>query len=145
MPPFLTRTMIKILAIEMLTIRHESDLIVLGSHVRQFGTRAGMNRLEQTKLSTATSELARNMLIHANGGLIQLENIQLAERQGVRLTFSDTGPGIISIDLAMQDGYSTGDGLGLGLPGARRLSGEFSLTSTVGVGTTVMILHWVNE
>ncbi len=137
--------MIEVLATETLTTRQEADLLLLGSHVRQFTLLAGMHRLDQTKLSTATSELARNMISYAGGGLVQLEYVQLAERKGVRLTFSDTGPGIANINLAMQDGYSTGGSLGLGLPGARRLVSEFSLTSSVGVGTTVIILYWANE
>ena len=137
--------MIEVLTTETLTVRQETDLLLLGSHVRQLGRQAGMNRLTQTKLSTATSELARNMLNYAGGGLIKLEYVREQAQKGVRLTFHDTGPGIANIDLAMQDGYSTSGGLGLGLPGAKRLASEFSLTSTVGVGTVVIILHWANE
>lgn len=138
-------TMIEVLATDMLTIRQESDLLLLGSCVRQYGARAGMSRLEQTKLSTAASELARNMLSYADGGIADVDYVRRDQQKGVRLTCSDTGPGIADIDLAMQNGYSTGGSMGLGLPGAKRLASEFSLTSTVGVGTTVIILHWASE
>jgi len=136
--------MIELFATETIQIGQETDLHTLGNWVRQYGTLAGMDRLEQTKLSTAASELARNMLTYAEGGKVQLDHIGQEKKQGVRLTFSDDGPGIADVDQAMEQGYSTGGGLGLGLPGAKKLASEFSLTSTVGVGTTIVILYWAH-
>ena len=98
----------------------------------------------QTKLITAASELVRNMLRYANGGQGTLEIIMQNNNKGVRLTFADKGPGIKDLKQAMQDGYSTGKSLGLGLPGAKRLSNEFDIKSEAGKGTTVTIIRWKN-
>jgi serine/threonine-protein kinase RsbT len=102
----------------------------------------GFSLVEQTKLVTAASELARNTLIHGFGGTMLIETVANGQRWGVRLTFEDRGPGIGDIDQALKDGFTTGKGLGLGLSGARRLSQDFELTSRVGEGTRVMIARW---
>ncbi len=138
------RTTIKVKTTETLKIGHEHDVIVLIGRLRQQSERLGMNSLNRTKLITAASELARNMLNYAGGGEVSVDEISQNERTGIRLVFSDQGPGIADSSLAMQDGYSTGSGLGLGLPGAKRLTNEFSLTSVVGQGTTVMVIKWTN-
>lgn len=136
---------IEVAATETLVVRRESDVILLTNHIRQQALRMGMSTLDQTKLSTAASELARNMLIHGGGGSAQLETVSRGLHTGIRLTFTDRGPGIADIDLAMQSGYSTGGGMGLGLPGAKRLTDEFQIDSVVGEGTTVTILLWAND
>jgi serine/threonine-protein kinase RsbT len=102
----------------------------------------GFNLVDQTKLVTAASELARNTLEYGGGGMALLEIIQNGIRQGLRVTFEDQGPGIPDIAQALQDGYTTGKGLGLGLGGARRLSNEFDIVSQVGKGTRVSITRW---
>lgn len=130
---------------ETLPVRQESDVILLTNRIRQQALRVSMSPLDQTKLSTAASELARNMLIHGGGGNAQLDRIRRGLHAGIRLTFTDRGPGIADINLAMQDGYSTGKGMGMGLPGAKRLADEFQVVSAVGEGTTVTILLWAND
>ncbi|MFD2571112.1 anti-sigma regulatory factor [Spirosoma soli] len=137
-------TTIEVLATETYIIRQESEVISFIRQIRQLATQAGLNSLYQTKLITAASELARNMLNYAAGGDSQIEYIRQGGRKGIRLTFSDKGPGIENIDKAMMDGYSTGTGMGLGLPGAKRLVNEFTLTSVVGEGTTVTIIMWTH-
>lgn len=135
---------IDVTASEILWIRQQSDVIQLTNRIRQQALLIRMSVLNQTKLSTAASELARNVLLHGGGGTAQLECIQQGLQTGIRLTFTDKGPGIANIDQALQSGYSTGGGMGLGLPGAKQLSDEFRLTSTMGEGTTVTILKWAN-
>jgi serine/threonine-protein kinase RsbT len=135
---------IDVLTTVTLDIRQEPDVILLVSHVRQQTLAAGMNALMQTKLITAASELARNMLNYAGGGQVRIEAVQQSQHTGLRLVFSDAGPGIADIDKAMQDGFSTGTGMGLGLPGARRLVSEFELVSVVGKGTTITLVMWMH-
>ena len=101
-----------------------------------------MSLVDQTKLVTAASELGRNTRIYGGGGTVTLELIANGIRQGVRLTFEDHGPGIPDIELALKDGYTTGNGLGLGLGGAKRLSNEFHIHTTPGEGTRVTITRW---
>ncbi len=110
--------------------------------VRALAIRAGLTLVDQTKLVTAASELARNTLDYGGGGTTTLERIMNGSRVGVRLTFEDQGPGIADIDLALKDGYTTGGGLGLGLSGAKRLSSEFYIQSKPGEGTRVTIVRW---
>jgi serine/threonine-protein kinase RsbT len=98
--------------------------------------------VDQTKLVTAASELARNTVIYGGGGTVRLEELNDGARRGIRLTFEDKGPGIPDVTLAVKDGYTTGGGLGLGLGGARRLSHEFAIASRVGEGTQVSIARW---
>jgi serine/threonine-protein kinase RsbT len=129
---------------ESIQILKEQDVILFRNRVKEFATKIGMSLLNQTKLITAASELVRNMLKYANGGVVILEIISRDRVTGVRLTFTDKGPGIADIRLAMKDGYSTGKSLGLGLPGAKRLVNEFDIKSEVGKGTTVTIIRWKN-
>ena len=103
---------------------------------------AGLKLVDQTKIITAASELARNTVIYGGGGTLLLETVSSGTRKGVRLTFEDHGPGIADLELAMKDGYTTGGGLGLGLSGAKRLSNEFEIFSKVGQGTRITITRW---
>jgi serine/threonine-protein kinase RsbT len=103
---------------------------------------AGLKLVDQTKIITAASELARNTVIYGGGGTLLLETVSSGTRKGVRLTFEDHGPGIADLELAMKDGYTTGGGLGLGLSGAKRLSNEFEIFSKVGEGTRITITRW---
>lgn len=136
---------IKVTATEALAIHVERDVVLLTTYVRKQAGLLGMSVLNQTKLITAASELARNMLNYASGGDVQVELLSRGKQVGIRLVFMDKGPGIADITQAMQDAYSTGQGLGLGLPGAKRLVSEFFIDSTVGQGTTVTIIKWTNE
>jgi serine/threonine-protein kinase RsbT len=128
----------------VVAITAEADLIEVRQVLRAEAQEAGLGLVDETKIVTAGSELARNILTYASGARGELHVEQLAEgaRRGVRATFSDAGPGIADIDAAMTDGYSTAGSLGLGLPGSRRLVDEMLLTSEVGVGTTVVIVKW---
>jgi serine/threonine-protein kinase RsbT len=130
------------LAIESLPLKSADDIVIARQFVRTAALEAGLSIVDQTKLVTAASELARNTVVHGGGGLVRIECLNEAGRRGVRLTFEDRGPGIPDIELALKDGYSTGGGLGLGLSGARRLSNEFQIQSQVGIGTTVTITRW---
>jgi serine/threonine-protein kinase RsbT len=110
--------------------------------VRQRAIALGFNLVDQTKIVTAASELARNTLQHGGGGSVTIDSLEDTGRQGLRLTFEDTGPGIPDVQLALRDGFTTGTGLGLGLSGARRLSNDFRIESRVGEGTRVVITRW---
>lgn len=110
--------------------------------VREAAVAAGFSLVEQTKIVTAASELARNTLVHGGGGHMELDVLSRPSGDGIRLTFVDNGPGIADIDTALSDGYTTGSGLGLGLGGARRLVQEFRIESTPGEGTTVTAVSW---
>jgi serine/threonine-protein kinase RsbT len=110
--------------------------------VRQRAVELGFSLVDQTKIVTAASELARNAIQHGGGGRMQIETLSEGHRRGLRLVFSDDGPGIADVEQAMKDGYSTGGGLGLGLSGARRLSNEFAIESAPGRGTRVTITRW---
>jgi len=125
-----------------LPIRRADDVVAVRQHVRAIAIKAGLSLVDQTKIVTAASELARNTLDYGGGGEVHVQRITDGGRQGVRLTFEDQGPGISDINLALKDGYTTGSGLGLGLSGAKRLSNEFSIESTVGVGTRISIARW---
>ena len=127
---------------DTMQIVREQDVVPFRNRVREFATKIGMSVVNQTKLITAASELVRNMLKYASGGKVILEIVSKNAQSGVRLTFVDEGPGIADVQQAMQDGYSTGRSLGLGLPGAKRLVNEFSISSTPGQGTTVTVIHW---
>jgi serine/threonine-protein kinase RsbT len=129
---------------DSMTITREQDVVPFRNRVKEVAVKIGMGLVNQTKLITAASELVRNMLRYANGGEVRIEVVSRGRESGVRLTFSDKGPGIPDIALAMQDGYSTGKSLGLGLPGTKRLVSEFNIQSTVGQGTTVTVLKWKN-
>ena len=136
--------MIISLSSDEMAVVKEQDVVPFRNRVREYAVRIKMGLVNQTKLITAASELVRNMLRYANGGKIRIEIVSKGRDNGIRLTFADTGPGISNIDLAMQDGYSTGKSLGLGLPGARRLVNEFNIQTVTGKGTTVTIIKWSN-
>jgi serine/threonine-protein kinase RsbT len=119
-----------------------AGLIELRRQLSQTARQLGFGITEQTRLLTASSELARNAMQHGGGGQATVEPLHEAARSGIRLTFEDHGPGIADVDLAMQDGYTSGRGMGLGLPGAKRLVHEFSLTTSVGQGTRIVIVMW---
>src|SRR5262249_33746702 len=125
-----------------LPIRSETDIVLIRQAVRNRTAELGFSLVDQTKMITAASELARNSLHYGGGGVVTFELLQEGTRRGLRLTFEDRGPGVPGIDRAMTDGYTTGDGLGLGLGGARRLVNEFEIRSLVGEGTTVTIARW---
>jgi len=122
----------------------EADLLRVRTALRQHAVAAGFGIVDQTKLVTAGSELARNILRYANRAPadLRVESVELAGRTGLRAVFSDEGPGIADLDAALGDGYSTGGTLGLGLPGARRLVDEFDIDTAPGVGTRVTITKW---
>ncbi len=121
-----------------------ADLAGARRRIRQIANELGFNLIQQTKLVTAASELARNTLVHGGGGHMDMTVLDDGRTRGLRLSCVDEGPGIQDIDLAMTDGYTTGQGLGLGLNGARRLVQEFTLDSRPGQGTTVTITDWVS-
>jgi serine/threonine-protein kinase RsbT len=127
---------------ETLPLETSEHVVVARQSVRQLAIQLGFSLVDQTKVITAASELARNTIQHGGGGRALIEMITDGSRRGLRLTFEDHGPGIADIATAMRDGYSTKGGLGLGLSGAKRLSNEFAITSAVGEGTRVVITRW---
>jgi serine/threonine-protein kinase RsbT len=129
---------------DKMSVTREQDVVPFRNRVKEYATKIGMGLVNQTKLITAASELVRNMLRYGNGGDALIEVVSKGRENGIRITFSDKGPGIPDIAMAMKDGFTTGKSLGLGLPGAKRLVSEFDIKSTVGVGTTVTILKWKN-
>jgi serine/threonine-protein kinase RsbT len=140
-----SRVTIAVMSIEPATlpVRSGEDVVKVRQAVRSLAMDLGFSLVEQTKVITAASELARNTLTHGGGGEVHLERLnQGPKRSGLRLTFEDRGPGIPNIELALTDGYTTGTGLGLGLNGARKLSHEFDIWSQPGVGTRVTITRW---
>ena len=129
---------------EVMTIVREIDVIPFRNRLKEYAVKIGMGLVNQTKIITAASELARNMLKYADGGKVTIEVITKGRENGIRLTFKDEGPGIPDIGLAMKDGWSTAKSLGLGLPGTKRLVSEFDIKSEVGKGTTVTVIKWKN-
>jgi serine/threonine-protein kinase RsbT len=126
-----------------LPIQSGDDVVRVRQHVRVVASHNGLSLVDQTKLVTAASELARNTLTHGGGGVARVEVVKSANgRTGVRLQFTDEGPGIADVDLALRDGWSSGTGLGLGLSGSRRLVDEFDLISEPGEGTTIVVVKW---
>ena len=123
-------------------IVENEDVVVVRQRAREQSLRAGFSLLETTKLVTAASELARNTLEHGGGGYAELEVCTDGIRRGVRMRFVDEGPGIADVEQAMRDGFTTGNGLGLGLSGSKRLCHEFEIASTPGAGTRVVITRW---
>ena len=127
---------------ETLPIHSESDVVVVRQVARAWCAEAGFSLVEQTKMVTAASELARNVLVHGGGGNVRLEAITNGSRRGLRMEFVDQGPGIPDVPQALRDGFTTGTGLGLGLGGAKRLVNEFDIESGPGRGTRVVIARW---
>ena len=123
-------------------IQSAEDVVTVRQAVRQRAVELGFNLVDQTKIVTAASELARNTLQYGGGGSVRIDALEEGTRRGLRLTFEDQGPGIADVEVAQRDGYTTGGGLGLGLSGARRLSNEFDIQSRVGEGTRVTIVRW---
>lgn len=136
----------EVLRSEILPIRTSDDVSRARQAVRAWATAITLSLVDQTKIVTAASELARNIIVYAAGqGQMTMEELQNGGAKGLRLIFEDTGPGIPNIEQALKDGYTTGGGLGLGLSGARRLSNEFQITSEVGVGTRIVIARWKGQ
>jgi serine/threonine-protein kinase RsbT len=127
---------------DTLPLQSDEQIVLVRQTVRQLAIGLGFSLVDQTKIVTAASELARNTIQHGGGGAVLLETLNDGPRCGVRLTFDDQGPGIPDLALAMKDGYTTAGGLGLGLSGAKRLTNEFEIASTPGVGTRVVITKW---
>jgi serine/threonine-protein kinase RsbT len=130
-----------VVATDSLPIQAESDVVAARQKVRTAATKLGFTLVDQTKLVTAASELARNTLIHGGGGILHMQTLN-GPRAGLRLVFEDKGPGIPDITLALRDGFTTGNGLGLGLGGAKRLVNEFDIASQPGAGTRITIIRW---
>ena len=127
---------------EQLPLKNSSDVVIARQKVRQVATELRFSLVDQTKLVTAASELARNALDHGGGGQMTLEVVNGVSKTGLRLVFEDSGPGIPDIEAALKDGYTTGSGMGLGLGGSKRLVNEFAIESQVGKGTKVTVVRW---
>jgi serine/threonine-protein kinase RsbT len=125
-----------------LSLVNEHDIVLGRQAVRRMSQQQGFSLVDQTKMVTAASELARNTVIYGGGGIVKWAMLSDGIKRGLRLTFEDKGPGIANLELAMTDGWSSGKGLGLGLTGTRRLVNEFEIESIVGVGTRVVITRW---
>jgi serine/threonine-protein kinase RsbT len=127
---------------ERVDIRSSDDVVRVRQIARTLALGAGLSLVDQTKIITAASELARNTLDYGGGGFVLAELVEVSGRRGLKLTFEDQGPGIPDIEAALKDGYTTGKGMGLGLGGAKRLSNEFSIHSKPGEGTKIVIARW---
>ena len=127
---------------ETFPINNDNDIVMVRKIVRTWAVELGFGLVDQTKTITAASELARNTLVYGGGGTVLMEVLSDGRRKGLRLAFEDHGPGIPDVELALRDGYTTGQGMGLGLSGSRRLVNEFEITSRVGEGTRVAITKW---
>jgi serine/threonine-protein kinase RsbT len=127
---------------QVVNILTSEDVVLARQSVREWAVQLGFSLVEQTKIVTAASELARNTVVYGGGGTMTLQAIEDGSRTGLQLLFDDKGPGIGNVEQALRDGYTSGSGLGLGLGGARRLSNEFEIQSTPGQGTRVRILRW---
>jgi serine/threonine-protein kinase RsbT len=127
---------------ERLTLSTNDQVVTVRQRAREFALDAKLSLVDQTKLVTAASELARNMVVYGGGGTVTIELVEADGRLGVKITFDDQGPGIADVAQALRDGYTTGGGLGLGLGGAKRLVHDFELRSEAGRGTTVVITRW---
>jgi serine/threonine-protein kinase RsbT len=127
---------------ETLPLKTSNDVVLARQKVRQWATDLRFTLVDQTKLVTAASELARNTLDHGRGGSMTIEQIGVGGRVGLRLQFEDQGPGIPDLEMALKDGFTTGNGMGLGLGGSKRLVNEFSIDSAPGKGTRVTVVRW---
>jgi serine/threonine-protein kinase RsbT len=130
-----------VVSTENVPVASEPDVVAVRRRVREVSATLGFTLVDQTKVVTAASELARNTLIHGGGGKLQIATLN-GPRVGLRLTFEDQGRGIPDIQLALRDGFTTGSGLGLGLGGAKRLVNEFDISSEVGKGTKITVIRW---
>ena len=130
------------MAASTVPIRNGEDVVRVRQEVRRFALQAGLGLVDQTKIVTAASELARNTLDYGKGGEAAMDIVQNGARRGVRVIFEDHGPGIVDVEQALRDGYTSGRGMGLGLGGARRLCNEFTIISELGKGTRVTIARW---
>jgi serine/threonine-protein kinase RsbT len=124
------------------SLKNSNDIVLARQKVRQWAIEMRFSLVDQTKLVTAASELARNALDHGHGGLMKMEMVSNNGKTGLRLTFEDNGPGIPDIEQALKDGFTTGSGMGLGLGGSKRLVNEFSIESEIGRGTRITITRW---
>lgn len=127
---------------EQLPLQNSSDVVVARQKVRQWAIELRFSLVDQTKLVTAASELARNALDHGKGGRMSIEMVNGGSRNGLKLTFEDNGPGIPDIEMALKDGFTTGTGMGLGLGGSKRLVNDFAIESEVGKGTKITVTRW---
>jgi serine/threonine-protein kinase RsbT len=134
---------VAVLREETLGIQSDVDVVRVRQMTRELAVALGFRLVDQTKIVTAASELARNTFVHGGGGTVLLEAVHDGARRGLRLTFTDKGPGIADVARALVDGYTTGTGLGLGLGGAKRLSNEFEISSVPEQGTRVRIARWL--
>jgi len=128
--------------VERIEVGTDQDVVRVRQLVRTIAVSAKLSLVDQTKLVTAASELARNTLVYGGGGTVEVTRVDNGRRQGLRIVFADQGPGIADLELALTDGYTTGGGLGLGLSGARRLVDEFDIDTAVGSGTTITVTKW---
>jgi serine/threonine-protein kinase RsbT len=127
---------------ERITVASDQDVVRVRQLVRSAAVSAKLSLVDQTKLVTAASELARNTLVYGGGGTVEVSNVNNGRRSGIRIVFADQGPGIADLELALTDGYTTGGGLGLGLSGARRLVDEFDIDTAAGQGTSITVTKW---
>lgn len=127
---------------ERLTVASDQDVVRVRQLVRTIAVEVKLSLVDQTKLVTAASELARNTLVYGGGGTVEVDRVNNGRRSGLKIVFADQGPGIPDLDMALTDGYTTGGGLGLGLSGARRLVDEFEITTEVGQGTSITVVKW---
>lgn len=127
---------------EDLPVRTEQDVVLARQLVRRLAQELTFSLVDQTKIVTAASELARNTVVYGGGGTLRCEILKDGGRSGLRLTFDDQGPGIPDMELAMKDGWTSGRGMGMGLSGAKRLVNEFEIVSEVGTGTRVTVTRW---
>jgi len=127
---------------ERITVTTDQDVVRVRQLVRGVAVTAKLSLVDQTKLVTAASELARNTLVYGGGGTVEVSQVDSGRRRGIKIVFADQGPGIADLDLALTDGYTSGGGLGLGLSGARRLVDEFDIDTKLGEGTSITVTKW---
>ncbi|MFF5080775.1 anti-sigma regulatory factor [Actinoplanes sp. NPDC000266] len=127
---------------ELIQVNSDQDVVRVRQLVRTVAVAVKLSLVDQTKLVTAASELARNTLVYGGGGTVEVSTVNNGRRPGIRIVFADQGPGIVDLDLAFTDGYTTGSGLGLGLSGARRLVDEFDIVTAPGAGTSITVTKW---
>jgi len=127
---------------QRIPVSSDQDVVRVRQLVRTVSVAVKLSLVDQTKLVTAASELARNTLVYGGGGMVEVSRVENGRRQGIKIVFADQGPGIADLQLALTDGYTTGGGMGLGLSGARRLVDEFDIDTAVGQGTTISVTKW---